>query len=59
MNAPPSPRKSRGSPALKRSLANAVPFAALILGRLLCKAGAPLVNLGFELREWAIARLID
>lgn len=57
MNAPDTRPKKPGSPPWKLTPASAGPLAALLLGKVLCRLGAPLVNLGWELREWAAARL--
>lgn len=57
MSAKPTPRAKRTSPPLKLTFASAAPLAALLAGKLLCRLGAPLVNIGWQLREWALDRL--
>lgn len=59
MNAPEWPPKKRASQRWKLTLESAGPLAVLLLGKALCRLGAPLVNLGWVLREWAADRLTD
>lgn len=59
MSEQPTSRGKRGSSISKLTFRSAGPLAALLVGKALCKLGAPLVNLGWRLREWAVERLTD
>lgn len=59
MSEPNTPRGRRTSHPWKLTPGSALPLLAWVLGKLLCKAGAPMVNLGWRLREWAAERLAD
>lgn len=54
MNEPDTPPRKPASLPWRITLA-----AVAVLGRGLCKLGAPLLNLGWRLREWAAERLAD
>lgn len=59
MSEPPTPRVKRTSPPLRLTFGSAGPLLVLVTGKLFCRLGAPLVNLGWRLREWAVERLTD